>query len=200
LNSVQSTSGTVTSSPYQITLSNFNVGTGNNRLLVVGISSNNQYASSVTFGGMPLSQATTSFYNNDAELWYLVNPSGTGDITVTFAGPTATVVGAYSFSGVNQADPIPTVSSSYNTAAGSPSVSVTTQYPNSLVLDLPSIYGGVTLGSPSCTQEWDFNVQDAITGASSSATAASPGQVTCGWIASNGGDFWDDVAIEIRAA
>ena len=195
MGNVQSTSRTVSLPPYQATLPSFNVGSGSNRLLMVGVSANNNNVLSITFEGVQLTRAVSSFNNNDAEFWYLVNPTGTGDIVVTFAGPTAAVVGAYSFSGVSQSSPIPTAATNHNTAAGSPSVSISTQYPNSWVLDLPSIYG-----SPSCTQQWDANMPGAITGASSSTIAGSPGQVSCGWTASNGGDLWDDVAIELAAS
>ena len=198
LNNIQSTSGT-TSSSNQITLSNFNAGTGSNQLLLVGVSANNNNVISITFGGATLTQKVMSFYNNDAEFWYLKNPSGTGDIVVTMAGPTQAVVGAYSFSGVNQTSPIPTKAIRHNTTPNSPTISITTKYPNDLVFDLPSIYGGSTLGSPTCTQQWDLNVPNAITGASSSTMVSSPGLVTCKWTASSG-DMWDDVAVEIKAS
>ncbi|SMH71421.1 putative spherulin 4 [Candidatus Nitrosotalea okcheonensis] len=200
LNSVKTTSGTVSSLPYQITLSNVNAGTGTNRLLVVGVSANNNHVASVTFGGVPLTNKAASFANNDAEFWYLTNPSGTGNIVVTMAGSTSVVVGAYSFSGVDQTTPIPTSITNHNTVAGSPTISITTQYPNSWVLDLPAIYGGVTLGSPTCTQQWDTNMPSAITGASSSSVKTSAGLATCGWTASGSGDLWDDAAIEIKAS
>ncbi|HXU95378.1 MAG TPA: hypothetical protein VFP45_02980, partial [Candidatus Nitrosotalea sp.] len=143
LNGVQTTSGTVSSAPYQTTISNFNAGTGTNRLLVVG---------------------------------------------------------AYSFSGVDQTTPIPTSITNHNsaTSASSPTISITTKNSNSWVLDLPSIYGGQTLGSPTCTQQWDINIANAITGASSSTSQASAGSVTCSWTASGGGDSWDDAAIEVK--
>jgi hypothetical protein len=195
---IQSTSGAVSSSN-QITLANFNSGTGNNPLLVVGVGTNNNDVVSVTFGGTPLSQVVKSFYNNDAEFWYLKNPTGTGDIVVTTSGPTSAVVGAYSLSGVDQTNPVPTSMTNHNTASSSPAISITTQYQNSLVLDLPSIYGGVTLGSPTCTQGWDVNVPDIITGASSSTMVSTPSSVSCSWTASQGGDLWDDVAVEIKA-
>jgi len=73
------------------------------------------------------------------------------------------------------------------------------KYANDWVFDLPSIYGGSTLGSPTCTQQWDLNMPNAITGASSSKSVPSPGLVTCKWTASSG-DLWDDVAVEIRAS
>lgn len=198
LNNIQSTSGT-TSSSNQITLSNFNAGSGNDRLLVVGISANNNDVSSITFGGVPLTNKAYSFYNNDAEFWYLKNPTGTGDIVVTMNGQTSVVVGAYSFSGVNQTNPLPTSVSKHNTSPNSPNVSITTKFANDWVLDLSSIYGGSTLGSSTCTQQWDANILDAITGASSSKIVPTPGSVTCKWTASSA-DFWDDAAIEIKAS
>src|SRR5438093_798989 len=73
-------------------------------------------------------------------------------------------------------------------------------YQISLVLDSPSIYGGITLSSPTCTQSWNINMPSAITGASSSTVPASASSVTCRWTTSGGGDLWDDVAIEVKAS
>lgn len=197
LNNVQSTSDT-TSPSNQVTLSGFDAGSGTNQLLVVGISANNNNAVSVTFNGTPLTQTVSSFTNNDAEFWYLKNPAGTGNIVATFAGQTQAVVGAYSFSGVNQTSPIATHTAKHNTSASSPSVSIATKYANDMVLDLPSIWGSDTLSSPTCTQGWDVSMPSAITGASSSTAASSPSTITCGWKSSTA-DLWDDVALEIRA-
>jgi hypothetical protein len=196
LNGVQSTSGTVSVSPFQVTLASFNVGTGTNRLLVVGVEANSNYVLSVTFGGVHLAKAVDSFVNNDAEFWYLVNPSGTANVVVSMVGATSVVVGAYSFSGVAQSSPIATSATAHGTS-GSPTVTLTTLYPNSKVLDSPSIYGSVTLGSPTCAQSWDVHIASAVTGASSSKTQASPGSVACGWTAS-ASESWDDAAIEIQ--
>jgi len=85
------------------------------------------------------------------------------------------------------------------TGLGSPEISLTTAYPNSWVIDSASVWGGVTLGSPACTQQWDINVPNRITAASSSTILTSPGTVTCGWTASPG-DQWDDVAVEVKAS
>ena len=124
LNGKQTTTSTVSSS--QITLSNFNVGTGSNRVLVVGVEANNNFVNSITFGGVQLTNAVSSFTNNDAEFWYLKNPSGTANIVATMSGPTAVVVGAYSFSGVDQTNPLPTTATNHNTAVSSPTISITT--------------------------------------------------------------------------
>jgi hypothetical protein len=163
------------------------------------VEANNNIVVSVTFGGVPLTQKVHTFFNNVADFWYLANPVGTANIVVTLGGPTSVVVGAYSFSGVDQANPIPTAVSNHNTVASSPTISIVTAFPNDWVLDSPSIWGGVTLGSPSCAQSWNINIPSAITGASSSKIAQSPGTVTCGWTASSA-DSWDDVAIEIKAS
>ena len=198
LNNVQSTSGS-TSPSNPIMLADFNVGTGNNRLLVVGVSADNSNVGSVTFGGVPLTKKVSSFHNNDAEFWYLTNPTGTGTIVVTMTGSTSAIVGAYSFSGVNQSSPLPTSITIYNSAVSSPAISITAKFANDFILDLPSIYGGVTLGSPTCTQQWNTNMPSAITGASSATMVLSPGSATCKWTASRG-DLWDDAAIEIEAS
>src|SRR6266851_3074038 len=146
LNGIQATSGAVSSSPSPVTVPSFNAGTGTNRLLVVGIEANNNYVTSVTFGGAQLTFAVRSFINNDAEFWYLTNPSGTASIVVSMLGPTSVVVGAYSLSGVDQANPIASFATAHGTS-GTPGVSITTQTPDSKVLESLSIYGGVTLGS-----------------------------------------------------
>lgn len=200
VSNTQSTSGTVSTSPYKITLANFNVGAGSNTLLVVGVSANNADVASVTFAGASLTKAVSSFNNNDAEFWYLTNPSGSGNVVVTMSGSTSVAVGAYAFSGVDQSSPIATTSTNTASTASSPTISITTANQNSLVLELSSIYGGVTLGSPTCAQQLNLNVLNAITSASSLTTALSPGTVTCSWTASNGGDAWDDIAMEIKAS
>jgi len=195
---VQSTSGTLSSSPYQLTVPSFSIGSGPDRLLLVGISANNNNVASVTYGGIPLRQAASSFYNNDAEFWYLKDPNGTGNVVVTMAGATSAVAGAYAFSGVNQTDPIPGHVVGHSTANSSPSITITTAYQNSWVVDLPSIYGGVTLSSPTCTPRWDANIPNAVTGSSSTDVVSSAGAATCKWTASGGGDQWDDIALELR--
>ncbi|TLX93121.1 MAG: hypothetical protein E6K91_09065 [Thaumarchaeota archaeon] len=113
--------------------------------------------------------------------------------------PTSVVVGAYSFSGVNQTNPIPTNKTNSGTTIN-PTISITAKNSNSWVLDLPSLDGSKTLSSPMCTQRWDVNVQNGITGASSSKITTSPGSVTCSWTANPSVGPWDDVAIELKAA
>lgn len=201
LNKTQSTSGTASNT---ITLSNFNAGIGINPLLVVAVEANNNSVNSITFGGASLTKVVGSFHNDYTAFWFLKNPRGTGNIVVTMAGPSQVVAGAYLFSGVDQANPIPTTATNFTQANSpiqpNPHISLTTEYSNSYVLDSPSLYGGSTLSSPSCTQAWNINIANKITGASSYKTQASAGKVTCTWTNSVSGNGWDDAAIEIKAA
>ena len=206
LNGTKTTSGTASLPSFQITISNFNVGTDNNRALVVGVEASSKAVNSITFNGTSLTKAVNSFNSNDAELWYMKNPNGTGNIVVTMNGPASVVVGAYSFFGVDQTNPISNTTKNHDNCSpcsNSPTISITTVNSNSWVIDSPSIFGGVTLSSPTCTSQWNLNVNNppiqSITGASSSQTTTSPGSVTCSWTASSF-DHWDDVAIELKAA
>src|SRR5437899_8454228 len=79
LNNKQTTS---TTGSNQITLSNFNAGTGNSRLLVVAVEADSFAVTSVTFGGVSLRQASGSFHNDYTAFWYLRNPIGTANIVV----------------------------------------------------------------------------------------------------------------------
>ncbi|TLX90775.1 MAG: hypothetical protein E6K93_05565, partial [Thaumarchaeota archaeon] len=107
LDNTWKTSGAVSSSPYQITLP-VNIGTGSNRALIVVVEANNNVASTITYNGIPMTKAISSFTSNDAEIWYQANPaSGAHNIVVTMAGSTSVIVGAYSLFGVDQTNPIP---------------------------------------------------------------------------------------------
>ncbi|MGA2877285.1 MAG: spherulation-specific family 4 protein, partial [Nitrososphaerales archaeon] len=195
----KNTSATLSTSPYQVTLPNFNVGSGNDRLLVVGISVHDSSATSVTFGGTSLTKAISSFYNNDAELWYLTDPSGTGSIVVTIAAAASIVVGAYALSQVDQSNPIPTINTNHDTSGtlSAPSISITTANPDSAVIAVASDWGGVTLTGASSTQYWNTQISNAITGSSLSNLTTSKSAYSYSWTASSN-DYWDAVAMEVQ--
>jgi hypothetical protein len=183
-----------------VTIYNFKPGTGSNRLLLVGVEtqSQNVTATSIKFGSAALTKAISSSSKRDTEFWYLTNPSSTpANLTATFNGSRAFVVGAYAFSGVNQTNPIATTAKSNGT--GNIAITIPTKYPSSWVLDSPAIFGDVTLSNPTCTQQWNLERAGQVTGASSS-NQTTPGNVTCRWTNSISGDKWDDVAVELRAA
>src|SRR3989441_1009347 len=202
LDNIWTTSGAVSSSPYQITLP-VNIGTGSNRTLIVVVEANNNGASAITYNGGPMTKAISTFTGNDAEFWYQTNPaSGSHNIVVTMAGSTSVVVGAYSLFGVDQTNPIPTTAGTSGTS-NSPSLSLTTKNGNSWAIDSLAIWGGRTLSSPSQTLNWNIpgvaGATGSITGASSSTLKSTPGSVTFSWTAT-AADSWDQVAIEVKSA
>jgi hypothetical protein len=115
------------------------VGTGNNCILMVGVSINGTTAvNTITYGAASLTKGTitpASRANARAELWYLLNPaSGTATITVTTAAGVRFAAGAASFFNVDQGNPIGT--SNAATSAGSTTASVTvTSAAGELVVD-----------------------------------------------------------------
>jgi hypothetical protein len=112
-------------------------GAGNNRLLLVTIgvhvaTGTPTTVTSVTYGGIPLTQVTTALYSATAPrvrtyVFQLINPtSGTNTITVNFAAATLSVAGAVTYTGVDQNSPIQTSSTSTGSGTtASSSVTVT---------------------------------------------------------------------------
>jgi hypothetical protein len=107
------------------------VGSANNRLLLVGISSGNGSSLlGVTYGGKPLKRLLVQNgpgNQNRIELWYvLAPPSGTANVVATLANAAHVVGGAVSFTAVNQSRPFgESASASGQTAAASLNVSDT---------------------------------------------------------------------------
>jgi hypothetical protein len=92
-----------------ITLLPLTVPAGNDRFLAVGISTaSNVTVSSVTFGAQVLTreqQVTSGAVRS--ETWRIVAPNaGTANVTVTLSAPAPIVVGATSFAGVDQFNPV----------------------------------------------------------------------------------------------
>jgi hypothetical protein len=122
-------SSSVTASTASLSWSH-TIGTGANRLLVVGVAirNANNVVSGVSYGGKALTflQARN---NHDAavrvEQWYLVAPpSGTANVTVTLSGSAKVVGGAVSFTGANQVAPFRglAVNGSTDTGTNDPTV------------------------------------------------------------------------------
>jgi uncharacterized repeat protein (TIGR01451 family) len=119
--------------------------------------------SGVTYNGVALTRA--GFHNDSTnvrrvEMWYLVNPpSGANDNVVvteniiSAAATVGTVVGATSFSGVDQTTPIRAFASNDSNGAGTDAANVTVASgANDLVIDTLAIDGSHTISSASGTQ------------------------------------------------
>ena len=151
------------------------IGNGNNRLLVVTISSRPSAASNVKYGGVPMI-SMGAFTNPSVspqprvEFFYLTNPP-TGAANVTYNITAGSVAGSVSFSGVYQPIPFgssagvfgtsPGCASGVLTVCGNPQPTVTLlNGPDDMILDALSISVGtgssaVAAGSGQ-TKQWDI--------------------------------------------
>lgn len=112
---------------------------GVNRLLVVEISSEqSKTITGVTYGGTPFTQKVSNTNvggNIRSEIWTLIAPpAGNSEIEVTFSAPSYCCAGSESFVGVDQTTPTGDTSVGNNTS-NAPTVTVTTLYDNSIVVD-----------------------------------------------------------------
>jgi hypothetical protein len=106
------------------------VGSGANRLLVVGVAirNANNVVTGVSYAGKSLTLLQARNNHDNAvrvEQWYLVAPpSGTGNVTVTLSGGAKVVGGAVSFTGANQVSPFRglAVNGSTDTGTNDPTV------------------------------------------------------------------------------
>src|SRR3989475_102101 len=195
------TSAVSTDSSGLVTIS-FTVGTGANRLLIVGGTVDNFAITGVTYGGTALTQAVADTQKPTGSIWYLVNPpSGTASFVVTSTPSKGAIVGVISFTGVDQSTPIPTTATNDNAnGRTSPAtVSITNANANSWVMDLVGSghIGGFTNGASTTTQ-WNLDSGSTNAGASSTTGPLSPSTVTnFSWTLPTP-DAWADVAVEIK--
>src|SRR5438445_3521187 len=130
----------------------FTVGTGTNRLLIVGETVDNSAITGVTYGGTALTQAVADTQKPTGSIWYLVNPpSGTASVVVSSSPSKGAILGLISFTGVDQSTPIPTTATNDNAnGRTSPAtVSITNANANAWVMELVASghIGGFTNGA-----------------------------------------------------
>ncbi len=175
---------------YQFPLNNFPVHAGKDGLLLVQVQMTNNYPSNVTFNGIMLTNAVESPSNAKAVntgIWYLVNPPAvTANIVVgtdTTLSPRSVNVGAYSFWNVDQSSPFPTTNTEGSTVSSPVTLSITTKYPNSWVIDSFVVnIASSTLTTNNAGQILGYSVnQGAISAGSSYQSTTIPGSITTGW-------------------
>lgn len=117
----------------------YTVGSGSNRILIVGVSIRNDARSvtSIAYGTQSLALAgNRTGTNARVQIWYLIAPnSGTNTITVNLSGNTEVVGGAVSLSGVNQSQDLATQFIGDANNNSTPSVSITPATVNAWVVD-----------------------------------------------------------------
>jgi hypothetical protein len=184
------------------------VGSGSNRILIVGVSlhTRNATVSSVTYGGTALTQGgsiATGSNANRTDIWYLLSPTPTsnGSIVVTPSASTAISAGSISFTGVQQAAPAFT---SATNSSGTASVTVSNAT-GDVIVDTVSANGdaGTLTAGGSQTSRWNIfsgssgNGNEVISAGSTQAGAAS---TTMSWSISGGNKPWSMGAITLVPA
>jgi uncharacterized repeat protein (TIGR01451 family) len=147
------------------------VGAAANRLLIVGVSLNRQQRTTVAVNTVTDGAATLTSLGNETdtgndrrvEMFYLVNPaSGTNNIVVSFTNLSAgnnvgVVVGAASFSNVDQATPVRAFTAARGNIGSNPTVNVTSNV-GEMVVDTLAITGNRTAGAGAGqTTQWGQN-------------------------------------------
>ncbi|WP_040549672.1 carboxypeptidase regulatory-like domain-containing protein [Pedosphaera parvula] len=192
LNASSSTNGNGSSLTFAHT-----TGAGTNGLLLVGVSTDNSTTvSSVTYGGINLTNVGGATAPGNpkprAEIWSLPNPPvGSNNVVVTLSGSANIVAGAATFTGVSQTAPLGNFTGT-SSSSGSPSVSVSSAS-GELVFDTVSAGASVTPGAGQ-TQRWN-QTQAAISGGSSTQPGAA--STTMAWTVN---DKWAIGVVPIKPA
>jgi uncharacterized repeat protein (TIGR01451 family) len=206
---------TLTSAANTTTLAH-TVGAGNNRILLVSAhlnirNSTGTTVSGVTYGGVPmtlLDAITDTGDETRTDVWYLLNPTvGTANVIMTAGGITAgqnvlAVLGAVSFSGVDQAQPSTDIAEGN---ASPTSVTVNGTATTGVVIDFASMRESVT-ATPPGTQTSVYNVSsdpaspaNVDVQAVSSRRTGAAGTTTMTWTLSTNRD-WSSVGVRLDAA
>jgi uncharacterized repeat protein (TIGR02543 family) len=176
------------------------VGTGTNRVLVVGVEQEDTNTadmtiSSVTYNGAAMTAIANSQVSdgtttvNRAQLFYQVNPaSGAHNVVVTFAGTVnGASAGAVSLSGAAQSGP-EAVATNHLGSGSTISTNITTLTAGAWVVDvIGSGASSVTFTTTTSgmTERWDRSTNGAG-GAGSTKAPTATGATTLSWTASSG--------------
>jgi len=186
--SVNGASAGYTNDAESFTINHPNVATFTNTVAVVAVSTESGVpVNSVTWEGLPMTEQRTDTFSDGAgsSIWTIALGSsggctGTCDVDVTLDEEKKSSTGIIVFDGVHQTLPID-ASTGSNGETKNPSVSITTNFANSLVVDALSIESiSITATDP---QNW--KADDGILGASQRQTTTTAGSYISDW---TGGD------------
>lgn len=195
-------------SGYKTGVSNYtfsHVCSGENRILIVGVSMLSVAGSSVTsitYAGTALTKIrndTSGGGTVRTELWYLVAPSlGSNTVEVTLSGILDNVAGAVSLNGVDQANPIDAHNGNTGTATGTDAtMNLTTVAADAMVVDVVATDDtAITVGAGQ-TSRW--NVSGTLgSGAGSNEPKDTPGSVTMSWTDVGALQVWTISAVSLK--
>lgn len=165
-------------------------------LLVVSLTSAG--VSSMTYAGVPMTLG--ALYPGAVESWYIVNPtSGTNTIDITFSGSTRAMGSATSYTGTPTENPLGATATSTG-PNGNPSLSVTTNYDNSIIHDnlFYDIAQSLTPNSQVSLETQSCSGGNSSHGSSYLATTTHGANIL-GWTHGGPNGVWYDVGVEVRA-
>ena len=159
-----------------------NPSAGDDRILIVGITPKKIASlSSVTYDGQSLSKIRSDEYPGvvESSLWYLVNPStGPNPVIATLAEKGEVIIGAMSFTNVDQTNPIYQHAGA-NGESVTPTIDVDALCESMLVSTLSTLDGPLTPLSGQ-TERWSINFAS-MYGIGSTLKADTPGTYTVEW-------------------
>ena len=200
--SIDATSTNYSSNPNSTTFTvAHTTGTGNNRLMLVGISDKNKFVNSVTYGGVPLTLVGESVSNGNAHIhiYSLINPAaGTANVVVNLtANPDkGIVVGVTTFNNVDQATPLGTFASAESKTTTA-SVAVTSAA-GEVVYDVVSFRNATITVGAGQTALYNINSGGEVDGGGAS-TKPGAASVTMSWNGASSQD-WAIGAVSIKPA
>lgn len=194
VNAVTTSTGDISSRTFSHTVA------GENRLLIVGISlesgASDKRVTSVSYAGQSLTrldEKQSPGGDPRADVWYLVNPpTGTNNVTVTLQNSNKVGIGAISFTGVDQTNPVSGVVTGGG-SSGTPNLSVSSKS-GDLVMDVvASLASSISPGSGQ-TQRWNLDMGGSgKRGGASTKSGASSTSMT--W---SGSEKWAGVGFSIN--
>ena len=184
----------------QETIGSFNINSGGtNRLLIVGLNyNNNPGTTTVTYNGVSLTRARRANNGNYyAELWYLINPSsGSHTIDHDQTSSTNIVMGAWSYTGVDQVTGIGNITSATGTSTKS-NVDITTTVANSVLVDIDTDADSSINDGPGQTQRYQDTSMSNFDGGGSDMRTTTVRTYNMNWTLGSSAQ-WVNIAAEIK--
>jgi uncharacterized protein YjdB len=176
------------------------ISNSDNRLLLVGVSARERNVNAITYGGVAMTLVGTANNGLDARIYIyrMINPPvGTANIAVTFSGSLSkgAVVGAISYSGVNQSNPLGSFVTS-NADSNAPSVSAPSAN-GDLVFDILALKNTNAL-TPGAGQTERWDIASGVIRGGCSTEPATTSSTTMSWSTSKG--KWVMGAVSIKPA
>jgi prepilin-type N-terminal cleavage/methylation domain-containing protein len=183
---VDNTSSGSTDGGSSITISHATSGT--NRLMLVGVSfnnDNNETVTSVTYNGVALTLKGTETNSDDArvEIWSLVAPdTGTYNVVITFSAALAQegVAGVMTFNGVDQSTPLGSFYSVQGDDTATASLDITSTEGEFVYGVIAAEYDALTAGT-GVDEQWNMSVDGTSTNGAGGTTNCGAATVPMSW-------------------